>query len=207
MFFFLQQITEEDIRKTYGGGSIRGHYSSAYSPSTNAYMLMYRQIDKERNATAITVDNFPPHIRKLLKQMKAKEEQERLIKEKENDMIKSKVYCYHPVYKQLVDGIILVFIEEELKSIVKDALQHFELDGVVSPDDCRLVSYNKHQDAIICSFENDSMRICDVTSKFNVCNTEFLLEIKQPGRYCCCGCNCGGIDPNRSRLIFSRHRI
>lgn len=144
-------------------------------------MLMYRQIDKDRNATSMSVESFPPHIRKLLKQMKAKEEQERLMKEKENDMIKMKVYCYQPVHKQLVDTTIHLFTEEELGSIVKDAVQRFELENVVALEDCRLVSYNKHQDTIVCSFESDSLRLCDVTSKINVCNTDFLLEIKEPG--------------------------
>lgn len=142
---------------------------------------MYRQIDKERNTTAITVENFPPHIRKLLKQMKVKEEQERLIKEKENDMIKTKIYCFHPIHKQLVDTNLLIYIEDELKSMVKDSLKRFELENEVALENARLVSYNKHQDTIICSFDNDSMRICDVTSKFNICNSDFLLEIKQPG--------------------------
>lgn len=151
-------------------------------------MLMYRQIDKDRNVNAMTVENFPPHIRKLLKQIKAKEEQERLIKEKENDMIKTKIYCHHPVQKQLVDTRIQLFLENELGILAKDALQRFDLQNVVAFEDCRLVSYNKHQDTIICSFENDGLRICDVTSKFNVSNTDFLLEIKQPGQYCYYGC-------------------
>jgi ubiquitin carboxyl-terminal hydrolase 47 len=56
------QITQEDIMKTYGGGPSRGYYSGAYSSSTNAYMLMYRQLDKERNCPAITEHNFPPHL-------------------------------------------------------------------------------------------------------------------------------------------------
>lgn len=150
-------------------------------------MLMYRQIDEERNATAMTVENFPPHIRKLLKQMKAKEEQERLIKEKEDDMIKTIVYCYHPIQKQLVDCHILLFIEEELGSIVKDVIPRLNLEGVVAAEDCRLVSYNKQQETIICSFDSNSLRICDVTSKFNIYNNDFLLEIKQPGQYCCSG--------------------
>lgn len=57
------QITYDDIRKTYGGGPVRGYYSGAYSSSTNAYMLMYRQIDKQRNCDAMTVDEFPVHIK------------------------------------------------------------------------------------------------------------------------------------------------
>lgn len=142
---------------------------------------MYRQIDKERNASPITVETFPPHIKKLLKQMKAKEEEERLIKEKENDMIKTKIYCYHPVQKQLTEVTMMLLIEEELGATVKDCLQRFQLEDIVAPEDARLVSYNRLQDTIICSFDNDSTRICDVTSRFNICNSDFLLEIKQPG--------------------------
>lgn len=142
---------------------------------------MYRQIDKERNATAMTVDNFPPHIRKLFKQMKAKEEQERLVKEKQEDLVKTKVYCYHPVQNQLVNITVLLFLEEKLEAVLKDILQHFKLEGLVALEDCRLVSYNKHQDTIICSFDNEWVRVCDVVATFNVCNTDFMLEIKQPG--------------------------
>jgi ubiquitin carboxyl-terminal hydrolase 47 len=62
-FLFFLQITYDDIKKTYGGGPMRSYYSGAYSSSTNAYMLMYRQIDKQRNCEAMTVDEFPAHIK------------------------------------------------------------------------------------------------------------------------------------------------
>lgn len=58
----LFQITQDDIQKTYGGGSIRAYYSGAYSSSTNAYMLMYRQIDPTRNALPMQAQDFPRHI-------------------------------------------------------------------------------------------------------------------------------------------------
>lgn len=45
----VNRITEDDIKKTHGGGPQKGYYSGVYTSSTNAYMLMYRQIDKERN--------------------------------------------------------------------------------------------------------------------------------------------------------------
>lgn len=42
----VSSITYDDIRKTYGGGPTRsaGYFASAYTSSTNAYMLMYRQV-------------------------------------------------------------------------------------------------------------------------------------------------------------------
>lgn len=42
----VSNITIDDIRKTYGGGPSRsaGYFTSAYTSSTNAYMLMYRRV-------------------------------------------------------------------------------------------------------------------------------------------------------------------
>ncbi|MPC11301.1 Ubiquitin carboxyl-terminal hydrolase 64E [Portunus trituberculatus] len=60
----VTKITYDDIRKTYGGsGSSRsGGYYSSWSYSANAYMLMYRQVDRERNVYSLTTEEFPQHI-------------------------------------------------------------------------------------------------------------------------------------------------
>lgn len=73
----VSRISEDDIQKTYGGGFMRPYYSGAYSSSTNAYMLMYRQIEEQRNVRAMRVDEFPGHIKELLKKMRNKEECDR----------------------------------------------------------------------------------------------------------------------------------
>lgn len=56
-------ITQEDIQKSFGGGSTRAYYSGAFSSSTNAYMLMYRQVDSTRNIRAMKADEFPEHLK------------------------------------------------------------------------------------------------------------------------------------------------
>ena len=45
------QLNEEDIEGTFGGpdSRSRGYYSSMYASSANAYMLMYRRIDRKSN--------------------------------------------------------------------------------------------------------------------------------------------------------------
>ncbi|KAK4877199.1 hypothetical protein RN001_009705 [Aquatica leii] len=176
----VSRITEDDIRKTYGGGPIRGYYSSVYSSSTNAYMLMYRQIDKQRNCQAMTVDEFPTHIKNLLQQMREKEENDRAARERENDMYKLKVYCWHPIQNQFMDKKLFVFYEALLSEVVADAHKRFKLDGIAL-EDCRLVMYDKLQDCIDCSFEGDNLKFCDIKSKIKVYHNEWLLEIKQPG--------------------------
>lgn len=144
-------------------------------------MLMYRQIDKNRNAVAMTVDKFPPHIQKLLQQMREKEESDRLAKEKENDMFRLKIFCHHPTQKQLLEVKLLMFYESLLAEAKSDAYEKFQLKDLVSLDDCRLVSYNKLQDCIDCSFEGDDLRFCDVSSSINIPHNDWLLEIRLPG--------------------------
>lgn len=131
----------------------------------------------------MTVENFPPHIRNLLKQMKEKEEHDRITKEKENDMVKLKVYCYHPVLNQLLDTKIVTFIDSELNDVVKDAHLRFKLEGIVALEDCRFVSYNKVQDCIDCSFQSDTLRLCDIATRVNILGSDWMLEIKQPGEF------------------------
>ena len=54
LFFLLfPQISQEEIEQAFGGSersSSRGYYSSMYSYSANAYMLMYRRIDLNENS-------------------------------------------------------------------------------------------------------------------------------------------------------------
>lgn len=54
----------DDIEKSFGGRSI-DDYSDQQVNSSNAYMLMYRQIDQRRNTNAMSQEEFPPHIKDL----------------------------------------------------------------------------------------------------------------------------------------------
>ncbi|CAH1098734.1 unnamed protein product [Psylliodes chrysocephalus] len=177
-------ITEDDIRKTYGGGPRRGYYSGAYSSSTNAYMLMYRQIDKERNAEAIGYSDFPPHIKKLLTDMRKKEEEDRINREKENDMMRLTVYCQHPTTKILNETKLLVFNDSTLGEAVRDAYQRFNLDtATVDLKDCRLVVYNRKQECIDSSYESDEIKFCDILNMMQKRSSyfaEWMLEIREP---------------------------
>nr|XP_023028042.1 ubiquitin carboxyl-terminal hydrolase 47 isoform X1 [Leptinotarsa decemlineata] len=175
-------ITEDDIRKTYGGGSQRGYYSGAYSSSTNAYMLMYRLIDKTRNCRAMAEDEFPPHIQKLLQSIRKKEEEDRINREKESDKMKISVYCWHPTTKTLSDVKISVYNDSTLNEAAHSAYQRFNLSSV-DMQDCRLVTYNKKHDCIDSSFESDKLRFCDILLKINHVNlfTDWMLEIREPG--------------------------
>ena len=57
---FVVQLNEEDIEGTFGGpdSRSRGYYSSMYASSANAYMLMYRRIDRSKNNGQFTRFGF-----------------------------------------------------------------------------------------------------------------------------------------------------
>lgn len=145
---------------------------------------MYRQIDKDRNCNAIDVDHFPPHIHQLLQDMRKKEEEDRITKEKENDMIKLHVYCVHPSTNTLQDCKILVFLDSTLLEAAHDAHQRFKLESFCRLEDCRLVTFNRDQECIDCSFDSSELKFCYIIQKTQVTMyTDWLLELKTPGMY------------------------
>ncbi|XP_048515224.1 ubiquitin carboxyl-terminal hydrolase 47 isoform X2 [Athalia rosae] len=175
----VTKITYEDIQKTYGGGPTRAYYSGAYSSSTNAYMLMYRQIDPSRNTLPMQAQNFPKHIQDLLKKMKESEENDRKNREKQMSMCKLKVYCHHPVEGCLVDVKVLVLQDETLLETTDLAYRKLALEGVVKSDQCRLVSYDHNEDLIERSWEGAELLepIGDIWR--NNSQFDFLLEIRR----------------------------
>ncbi|XP_021936857.1 ubiquitin carboxyl-terminal hydrolase 47-like isoform X2 [Zootermopsis nevadensis] len=179
----VNRITYDDITKTYGGGPMRGYYSGAYSSSTNAYMLMYRQIDKERNCEAMSVDEFPSHIKDLLQKIQKREENERILWEKEMDMCKIKLYAHHPTQNQVVESKLCCLSNVTLQEAAELAHKKLHLEGVVPIERCRLVNYDRLQDTIECSFEGrEDDSVGDIlnglrgNSKY-----DFLLEIRKDG--------------------------
>nr|CAD7439732.1 unnamed protein product [Timema bartmani] len=149
----VSRITKDDIQKTYGGGPLKGYYSGAYSSSTNAYMLMYRQIDKTRNCDAMSTEEFPPHIKELLLKIQKREEFDRLLREKEMDMCKLKVYFRHPTTNTVTHIKLQCENQTILREVTFIAYKILKLEDVIPLDRCRLVNYDHLQDTIECSFE------------------------------------------------------
>ncbi|XP_066151071.1 ubiquitin carboxyl-terminal hydrolase 47 [Euwallacea fornicatus] len=172
----VSPVTSEDIKKTYGGGPHRTYYTGAYSSSTNAYMLMYRQIDKERNCRAITVKDFPPHIQKLLNNMRQRDEEELMNKKREDGMVKLSVWCYHPSANGPFHTLT-TYLEATLREVTQLAHTRFKLEGIMDVNDCRLVIYNKFQECVFCSFESDETMLQDTPRMVN----EWMLETREPG--------------------------
>uniref|UniRef100_A0A1B6DYN4 Ubiquitin carboxyl-terminal hydrolase 47 n=1 Tax=Clastoptera arizonana TaxID=38151 RepID=A0A1B6DYN4_9HEMI len=175
----VTRITNDDITKTYGGGgAFRGYYSGAYSSSTNAYMLMYRQINKEVNCEAFSVEQFPPHIKELYKKIQEGEETDRKIKEKQSDMCKIKLYCNYPKCNK--ESKLYCYYDTPLKEVTELAYKNLKIEGIVPLEDCRLVNYSYIYETIEASFEGrENDHIGDILSSLkSMCKNDFLLDIK-----------------------------
>ncbi|KAJ8315140.1 hypothetical protein KUTeg_007290 [Tegillarca granosa] len=182
----VSKITYEDITKTYGGNSTaRGYYSATYSSSTNAYMLMYRQIDKKKNADFIQPDNFPEHLKKHLQQIQEREEAEKRQRELDKSTCKIKVFCYHPVQRKRIEQKLEVHKDKTLKEATEMVHKLFDLEKIVTLDCIRLVKYDEYQDSLERSFEGEEETpmgklLGGVKQTYNF---DLLLETKRPDQH------------------------
>ncbi|XP_039391906.1 ubiquitin carboxyl-terminal hydrolase 47 isoform X3 [Mauremys reevesii] len=152
----VSKITQEDIKKTYGGSSgSRGYYSSAFASSTNAYMLIYRLKDPTRNAKFLEVNEYPEHIKQLVQKEKELEEQEKKQREIERNTCKIKLFCMHPVKQIMMENKLEVHKDKTLKEAVKIAYQIMDIEEAVPLDCCRLVKYDEFHDYLERSFEEE----------------------------------------------------
>ncbi|XP_076242818.1 ubiquitin specific protease 47 isoform X2 [Calliopsis andreniformis] len=193
-------ITQDHIQRTYGGGASRPYYGGAYS-STNAYMLMYRQIDPERNILPMQVHEFPKHIQELLKKMKDDNMEvshivdnnfedsdscrKRVVfrrsrisrKEIFTKKINLTVFCWHPTENKRMSHALDLTTDTTLEQATKICYIQFLSASIVSLDQCRLVSYNQNSDTIIRSYEGQEK---ELLSKLLSKMTEkvLLLEVR-----------------------------
>ncbi|KAK6472595.1 ubiquitin carboxyl-terminal hydrolase 47-like isoform X2 [Huso huso] len=179
----VSKITQDDIRKTYGGSSgSRGYYSSAFASSTNAYMLIYRLKDPARNAKYLDVQEFPEHIKYLDQKEKEMEEQEKRQREIERNTCKIKLFCMHPVKMIMMENKLEVHRDKTLKEAVEIAYKLLDLDGIVALDCCRLVKYDEFHEYLERSYEGEEetpmgLLLGGVKSSYMF---DLLLETKRP---------------------------
>ncbi|KAL3211727.1 hypothetical protein MRX96_008427 [Rhipicephalus microplus] len=173
-YAYIKSFTENQCRG--------GYYISSYASSTNAYMLMYRRVDKEQNAVPMMPDQFPEHLKVLLENMQEAEERERQQKELDRSMCKIKLFCLHPRKHTMQDMRLKVHKDASLAEATQTAHQIMNLADVVPLDCCRLVMYDDCSDSLECSLEEVAHQtmgqiLGGVKSTYPF---DLLLEIRKP---------------------------
>ncbi|KAK2527276.1 Usp47 [Columba livia] len=179
----VSKITQEDIKKTYGGSSgSRGYYSSAFASSTNAYMLIYRLKDPTRNAKFLEAHEYPEHIKQLVQKERELEEQEKRQREIERNTCKIKLFCMHPTKQIMIENRLEVHKDRTLKEAVEIAYKLMDLEEAVPLDCCRLVKYDEFHDYLERSYEGEEdtpmgLLLGGVKSTYMF---DLLLETRRP---------------------------
>ncbi|EDV27142.1 uncharacterized protein TRIADDRAFT_54793 [Trichoplax adhaerens] len=149
----VTQVNEQDIEKAYGGGEIRRYYTSMFASSSNAYMLMYRQIDRSRNSKFMDFGNFPPHINNAIENLKKEEDDHKRKLEYERMTYRFKLFGSHPIQKTLVEKKLEINKDITLREATKVAHKLLELENIVPLDRCRIVKYESCNELVDKSFE------------------------------------------------------
>lgn len=166
----VSPVTQEDIQKSFGGSSTKAYYTSMYSSSTNAYMLMYRQCDSKRNEHAMKTEDFPEYINTLLPKLNCEEEarHSRHTELALESRIKPRVYFYNPKLKKLKVSRVYVSRSFDLKFILESAYQSLMVEQFAPLSRCRLVAYDEE---IIRSYEKEGDHQMYPSS-------DYLLEVR-----------------------------
>lgn len=147
----VSSITQEDIQKSFGGAGYKA-FLSAYSSSTNAYMLMYRQMDPSRNAKSMKDDQFPEHIKTLRENLKEREENDRGYRDYQTDLVKIKVFFNNPKQQKMTETKMYLSNESTLEETLEDAHRRLA-KNIGSIKLCRLVAYDSATEMIERSLE------------------------------------------------------
>ncbi|EDW69744.2 ubiquitin carboxyl-terminal hydrolase 47 [Drosophila virilis] len=181
----VSTITQEDIQRSFGGPN-GSYYSSAYTSSTNAYMLMYRQVDAKRNELVVKCNDFPEHIKSLLLKLHA-EEDTRVSRLGRHitvtdlalpHLYKPRVYFYNPLLKKLKMTRVYLSQSFDVNKVLMSAYDMLNVEQFAPLSRCRLVAYNSSMDTIIQSLENcTDPALTELRSSHNY-NLDFLLEYR-----------------------------
>ncbi|XP_034133114.1 ubiquitin carboxyl-terminal hydrolase 47 isoform X1 [Drosophila guanche] len=181
----VSSITQEDIQRSFGGPN-GSYYSSAYTSSTNAYMLMYRQVDGKRNEHTAKMADFPEHIKTLLPKLHT-EEETRVTRIGRHitvtdlalpDLYKPRVYFYNPSLKKLKLTRVYLSQSFDIKLVLSSAYEMLNVEQFAPIERCRLVAYNSTMDTIIQSLESyTDPALAELRAAHNH-NLDFLLEYR-----------------------------
>lgn len=172
----VSSITQDDIQKSFGGGASKSYYSGAYSSSTNAYMLMYRQIDSSKNASPIKEEEFPEHIKELVIKIR---DSDGCRSKADSDAVTVKVFFDNPRTRAIKSYKMYLLNDSTLSEALEEAYRVLHVKGIVPMERCRLVGYDRHTECIEKSFEGQEEEKIEEIMRQLKRSSELLLETRE----------------------------
>ncbi|CAD5212825.1 unnamed protein product [Bursaphelenchus okinawaensis] len=108
--------SHQEVQRTFGGS-----FSYGGMNNSNAYLLMYRRIEK-RNEHFISTPDLPPHIKNIKEQMEREEREKEERRALEKSMVKVNVLCndFHYIHTEPKD--VMIHKETSFEDIKKKLL-------------------------------------------------------------------------------------
>lgn len=152
-----------------------------FTSSTNAYMLMYRQVDAKRNESAFQKEQFPKHILDLLEKMTSEEETKRQYTPTVSDIIKSKVFVYNKKLKKMKSARVHLAPSYDIATALESAYETLSVSEFAPLSRCRLALFDHSEDDLIESFDGEEHKDRTVGSIMNdaTVGLSFLLETRE----------------------------
>ncbi|XP_038049001.1 ubiquitin carboxyl-terminal hydrolase 47-like [Patiria miniata] len=150
----VTRSTQDDIRRTYGIEALPGR-SAPNSTLPNAYMLMYRRVEPNKNANFTTVEQFPSHIKELKARLQSEEEEERRQREIDRNTCKIKLFGVHPLTGKSVEARLEVHKDKTLREATEMAHKLLCYDKHTPLECCRLVKYDEFHESLERSYEGE----------------------------------------------------
>ncbi|CAG0917184.1 unnamed protein product [Notodromas monacha] len=177
----------DDVKRMFGGvpeDFLQGYVSGG--SNTNAYMLMYRRVDPQKNVRFLNSSDLPPHICALQEVIRAQEAQEDREKELDRLKMKLKIY-YHRVDNGERKTIVFKCERDERLFEIEDQAYEMLLGCDSVPRNCwRLTEYVEDDDVVNFSFDKEELRgkaVGEVLEKNGIRNSTrnvFYLECRDP---------------------------
>jgi len=152
---YVTQVSMEDLEKSFGGGDRyrTGFYSSSYSSSTSAYMLMYRKVDTVKNSSF--KKKLSKSLMDLCQSIVQDEEDEVMRREREKNMCKIRLFCQHPIILKNTEHKLELHKDVTLREATKTAWKICGLEDVLPVEQCRLIKYDDHNESYEKSYEGE----------------------------------------------------
>eukprot|EP00026_Physarum_polycephalum_P000727 Phypoly_transcript_00728.p1 GENE.Phypoly_transcript_00728~~Phypoly_transcript_00728.p1 ORF type:complete len:1258 (+),score=338.52 Phypoly_transcript_00728:104-3877(+) len=178
----VSEISVNEVKKAFGGDEDGGYslprsmYNS-YRSNANAYMLMYRQIEPERNKKPIPASEIPAALRQVVEDENGAAKQKKKAEEMEREMVKMKIY-YNGEEKALS-----LHKSTTLSDTAAAALKEFGLTDKYSAGNYRLRSYNHSNELPGETYTGKEHKTLDELNFFishYYSSKTLLLETKEP---------------------------
>ncbi|CAI4224739.1 unnamed protein product [Auanema sp. JU1783] len=184
----VEATSPSEIQRSFGGA-----YGGWSGSNTNAYMLMYRQIDRLKNSAFIRTDELPKHISTLRETWRQQEE----AKEKEKQYRLSLVKV--SIRLNILSDVEIPIMEMDLhtprtksiSTIFSDAFQFFytqctSVNVSITKGNARLITFDKKNMTTVYVSKNDMDKTIESviypSYHHSTYDLYYLLDVKLPGR-------------------------